>query len=324
MMEGRRVLITGIGGFAGSHLAERLRGKAEVWGVDLAANLGNVSNLKGVKSLECDLLDYEGTAEALRRAAPRYIFHLAAQSAPSVSLANPGETLKVNIFSTLNLFEAVLKTDQKARVLNVGSGDEYGNNVDASELPVKETAEFKPTNPYAVSKITADMLAFQYWKAKSLNIIRCRPFNHIGPGQSDRFVAPDFARQIAEIEAGLKKEKVLRTGNLDVSKDFLDVRDVVRAYEFLMDKGRPGDVYNICSGRAVKIRYLLDTLLSFSGEKIEVAADPSKFRPGGSSVVYGDCSKLKALGWAPEHRLEDGLRALLDYWRKKVKGERKP
>lgn len=322
MIDGSRVLITGIGGFAGFHLAERLCEKAEVWGVDLGASLGNVSGLRDVKPLKCDLLDYENTVEVLKRAMPEYIFHLAAQSAPSVSLANPGETLKVNIFSTLNLLEAVLKTVPGAFVLNVGSGDEYGNNVDAAELPVKETAEFKPTNPYAVSKITTDMLAFQYWKARSLNIIRCRPFNHLGPRQSDMFVAPAFARQIAEIEAGLKKEKVLRTGNLEASKDFLDVKDVVSAYEFLMDNGRCGDVYNICSGRAVKIRELLDTLLSFSGEKIEVVEDPSRLRPEDSNVVYGDCSKLKALGWAPEHRLEDGLKALLDYWRERVKGAR--
>ncbi len=324
MRSGCKVLITGIAGFVGSHLSERLHGKTELSGIHIDDNLNNISGLSGLRLFKCDLLDYKSTVEVLEKASPQYIFHLAAQSAPSISVADPGGTLKINIFSTLNLLEAVLKTVPEAVVLNIGSGDEYGN-VLPEDLPIKESAEFKPTNPYAVSKVAADMLAFQYWKSRSLKVIRCRPFNHLGPRQSDRFVASAFAKQIAEIEAGLKKEKTLKTGSLEASKDFLDVRDVVRAYEFLMDNGEYGDVYNICSGKAVKIRELLDTLLSFSSEKIEVMQDVSRLRSGDSNIVYGDCSRIKALGWSPEYGLEDGLRALLDFWRGELKrGSREP
>lgn len=318
MKPGAKALITGIAGFAGSHLAERLCKKAEVSGIYLDSSLENISAMPGVKLYKCDLLNLKSTVEVLERVKPRYVFHLAAQSAPSLSIANPEKTLNINIFSTLNLFEAVLKVVPEAVVLSIGSGDEYGN-ADPSALPIKETAEFKPSNPYAVSKVAVDMLAFQYWKSRSLKAVRCRPFNHIGPRQSDMFVASAFARQIAEIEAGLKKEKILKTGNLEAAKDFSDVRDVTRAYEFLIENGRHGDVYNVCSGRPVKIKDLLETLLSFSSEKIEIIQDASKLRAADYTVVYGDPSKLNSLGWKAEYKLEDGLKALLNYWREKVK-----
>ncbi len=319
MERGSRVFITGMGGFAGGHLARRLLEKAEVWGLDVGPAFENASAIRGANAIECDLLDYEKTVSALERARPRYIVHLAAQSATSISFADPSYTLKTNIFSTLNLFEAALRAAPGARIINAGSGDVYGG-APPSDPPVSEAAELRPANSYAVSKAAADMLAFQYWKARSLDVIRCRPFNHIGPGQSDRFAASAFARQIAEMESGVKKDRILKTGNLEASRDFLHVGDLVRAYELLLDRGRGGEAYNICSGRAVRIRAILETLLSFSDENIEVVEDPSRLRPGEPDAARGDFSKLKALGWAPELRVEDGLRALLDYWREKIGG----
>ena len=314
----RRALITGIAGFAGSHLAQLLHGTADIWGTHIDDNLENIEGITGVNLVQCDLLVPEQAAGAIRRARPDVIFHLAAQSAPSLSIANPAETLKNNIFSTLNLFEAAQAYSPEAVILNAGSGDAYGE-VDEGLLPVKESTPFEPLNPYAVSKAVVDMMARQYFKTKGLSVIRCRPFNHIGPRQAPNFAAPAFAKQIAEIEAGIKTEKVLKAGPLDARRDFLDVRDTVAAYALLSEKGAPGEAYNICSGKAVRIQEILDTLIELSTEKIEVAHDPSRLRSGEAKTIYGDNAKLKALGWTPGHELAESLNALLDYWRKKVK-----
>ena len=311
-----KVLITGIAGFVGSHLAERLSGKAEVWGTYIGADLSNLEGV-GAHLVECDLLDADKVRETIREIMPDKVFHLAAQSLPSASFLDPSRTLKVNIFSSLNIFEAMVEYVPGATLLNIGSGDEYGE-VDAASLPVKETAELKPLNPYAVSKVTQDLLAFQYAKSKGLKAVRCRPFNHYGPRQADTFVCSSFARQIAGIEAGVIKERVLKVGNLDAAKDFLYVGDVVRAYELLIEKGAHGSVYNVCSGYAVKIRTILDTLLSISGERIELVQDMDKKRPTDTVALYGDRGRLTALGWEPAFSLEDGLRELLVYWRKRV------
>ncbi|MBI5455088.1 MAG: GDP-mannose 4,6-dehydratase [Deltaproteobacteria bacterium] len=316
----KKALITGIAGFVGSHLAERLKGRYEVSGALLGNDPGCVKGVDGLNLVHCDLLDKEAVSELVGRTSPDVVFHLAALSAPSISFKAPSRTLEVNIFSTLNLFESVYAYAPEARVLNIGSGDEYG---DADELPVTETAELRPLSPYAVSKVTQDLLAYQYWRSRGLNIVRCRPFNHYGPRQSDLFVCSAFARQIAEIEAGLKAEKTLSVGNIEAAKDFLDVSDVVSAYEILIERGVPGAVYNVCSGRATRIREIVEGLISLSTVRIDVVQDPERFRPADVKAVYGDATRLKALGWAPERGLEEGLKALLDFWRSRV-AEGKP
>lgn len=315
----RKILITGIAGFVGSHLAESLNGNADLWGLHLGDDLSNIEAINGINLIKCNLLDYKQVRSALEQARPDGVFHLAAQSAPSASFTNPAETLRINIFASLNLFEAITNISPDAIVVNAGSGEVYGD-VDAKDLPVKEESEFKPLNPYAVSKVTQDLLAFQYWRSKNLKVIRCRPFNHYGPRQAERFVASEFAKQIAEIEAGIKMDKILKVGNLEASKDFLYVKDVVSAYELLLDKGELGSVYNICSGRAVKVQEIMDILISLSSEKIEVIQDPSRMRLADTKVLYGDATRLKSLGWSPRHSLKQGLKDLLDFWREKVKG----
>jgi GDP-4-dehydro-6-deoxy-D-mannose reductase len=314
----RRVLITGITGFAGSHLAESLSGKAEVWGTCLDDNIENVTGIPGLKLVSCDLLDYKMVESAVEQARPDEIFHLAGQSNPSLSFGSPADTLRTNIFSTLNLFEAALNKAPAASILNIGSGDEYGEAA-PEELPLRESAELKPLNPYAVSKVTQDLLAFQYSKSRNLRAVRCRPFNHFGPRQSEQFVCSAFARQIAEIEAGVKREKVLRVGSLESFKDFLYIKDVVAAYELLMERGTVGEVYNISSGDPVRISAILNEILSFSSERIEVATDPGKLRSKETPAVYGDSSKLRSLGWSPRYGLREGLKELLDFWREKVR-----
>ncbi|MBI5887166.1 MAG: GDP-mannose 4,6-dehydratase [Deltaproteobacteria bacterium] len=313
----RKALITGIAGFAGSHLTECLGGRAQIWGTHIDGNLENLSSAKGVHLIKCDLLNFEQTSAAVKSAAPDVIFHLAAQSAPSLSIAKPAETLKNNIFSTLNVFEAASAFAPQAIIINAGSADAYGE-VGQRDLPVKESARFDPVNPYAVSKATTDMMALQYFKSRGLRVIRCRPFNHIGPRQAPNFASPTFAKQIAEIEAGIKKDNVMHVGSLEAQRDFLDVRDVASAYDILSEKGVPGEAYNICSGKAIKIQEILDTLIGLSKVKIAVARDPSKMRRGDVKLIYGDNSKLKALGWSQKHDIKECLRTLLDYWRMKV------
>lgn len=316
--ESVKAFITGITGFAGSHLAESLLPKAEVWGTYLHDDFSNIDGAPGLNLIRCDLTEKNTVCQAVERVRPDVVFHLAAQSSPSISLKDPGETLKANIFASLNVFEAVADISPNTVIVNIGSGDEYGD-ADQGDLPVTESAELKPLTPYAVSKIAQDFLAYQYWRSKGLKTIRCRPFNHFGPRQSEAFVSADFAKQIAEIEAGVKAEKVIRVGNLGAEKDFLDVRDVIAAYGVLADRGEYGAVYNICSGRAVKIQRILDILVSFSTERIEVVRDARKMRSADTRVLYGDASKLRLLGWAPEYSLEEGLEDLLNYWREKVR-----
>lgn len=313
----RKVLITGIAGFAGSHLAERLIRHSEVWGLHIDANLSNLAGIPGINLIECDLTDYGKLRSIIEKLKPHSIYHLAGQSMPSFSFGHPGETLRTNIFSTLNIFEAVTECSPETVVLNIGSGDEYGD-VRENELPVNEKAELRPLNPYAVSKVTQDLLAFQYWKSKGLRAVRARPFNHIGPRQSEAFVTAEFAKRIAEIEAGKLKEKTLMVGNLDAAKDFSDVRDMVAAYELLVEKGSPGEVYNICSGTAYRIKDIAEKLLSFSEENIEIVQDPSKKRPTDTIAIYGDNSRVRSLGWSPRHTVDETLKNLLDYWRERV------
>lgn len=314
----RKVLITGIAGFAGSHLAEELSGKREVWGIDRADKHPNLSGLPGINVIKCDMLDSMAVLNVVERIRPDFIVHLAAQPSPALSITMPEETFKINVFSTLNIFEAVKKASLETVVLNISTCEVYGN-IDADDLPIREAAQFKPTTPYAVSKITQDLLGYQYWKSGGLKVIRCRPFHHFGPRQADNFVTAAFAKQIAGIEADKKRERVLNVGNLEAARDFLYVKDVVSAYDILMSKGEYGEAYNICSGKAVKIREILDILLSFSKERIEVVQDKTKLRSNDVNVIYGDASKLKTLGWSAKCRIEDGLKALLDYWRDKIK-----
>jgi len=313
-----KALITGIAGFAGSHLVERLNGRFEISGTVIDGNSGNLSGFTGLDLVRCDLLDRAAVEGLIARLKPDFIFHLAAQSMPSFSFGHPAETLHTNIFSTLNIFEAVVSSSPETVVLNIGSGDEYGDAAKES-LPVNEKAELRPLNPYAVSKVTQDLLAFQYWKSKGLKVVRARPFNHFGARQAESYVAAEFAKQIAQIEAGIKKEKTLKVGNLDAAKDFLDVRDVVAAYELLVQKGAYGEVYNVASGRPVSIRELSEKLIALSTERIEIAQDPSKKRATDVEALYGDATKLKSLGWSQRYTLDESLEALLEYWRARVR-----
>lgn len=265
-----------------------------------------------------DMSDSARIREIVAESRPTWIVHLAAQAFVPTAFADPMGTLVNNIAGQVNLSEAVLAMDLRPRMLVICSNEEYGI-VAPEELPVKETAPFRPTNPYAVSKVAQDMLGYQYFVSHGLPIVRVRPFNHLGPGQSDRFVSSAFARQIAEAEAGLR-EPVLSVGNLTAERDFSDVRDIVRAYKLALEQGEPGEVYNLGSERAVSIQQLLDLMVSKSRIPLRVETDPALFRPVDVPRIEADCSKFRSLtGWRAEIPLEQTVVDILKWWRERVR-----
>ncbi|MGQ9715222.1 MAG: GDP-mannose 4,6-dehydratase [Anaerolineae bacterium] len=317
-----RALITGINGFVGSHLAEYFLAHTD-WHIcgTVYGRLDNIADIRDQLTLFPAELSREQAVEyVLEETKPHYIFHLAAQPVPSASRADPWFTLENNIRLQLNILEGVVRLGLTPKVLVVGSSEEYGA-VQPSDLPVDEETPLRPLNAYGLSKIAQDYMGLQYYLSHQLPIIRVRPFNHIGPRQRPGFVAADFARQIAAAEAGLQ-EPVVLVGNLDVSRDFSDVRDVVRAYHALMLKGQPGEVYNVGSGEARSVRELLDLLLSLSERPIEVRQDPAKVRPADVPCLVCDASKLRrATQWEPRISFAQSLRDVLDYWREQMARE---
>ena len=317
-----RVLITGITGFAGSHLADYLL--AEMPGVEIygtkrwRSRMENIEHiLDEVRLVECDLKDANAVRKTLDEIRPERIFHLAAQSFVPASWRAPSETLENNILSQTNIFEAMRALGLDARIQIAGSSEEYGL-VHPDEVPITESNPLRPLSPYAVSKVAQDLLAYQYYRSYGLAAIRTRGFNHTGPRRGDVFVTSNFAKQIAAIEAGLQ-EPVIRVGNLSAQRDFTDVRDIVRAYWLALEKGTPGEVYNLASGKAVTIRELLDMLLALSDSDVDVEVDPDRLRPSDVEVLLGDYSKFHAdTGWEPRIPLSQTVADLLDFWRQRL------
>ena len=318
-----RALITGANGFAGSHLVDYLDAHTDweivAW-VRTGKRNGKPRSQGRVSIVTGDLLDAEGVRERLEQTAPDFLFHLAAIASVRDSWRDPWRVLENNIRAQLNLLEGVRKAGLTPRILVVGSNEEYGL-VRPEELPLTEESPLRPHSPYGVSKVTQDMMGLQYHLSYGLPIIRVRPFNHIGPRQRLGFVAPDFARQIAEIEAGLRPP-VMRVGNLEARRDFTDVRDVVRAYHLAITHGEPGEVYNIGSGRSRSIRELLETLLSYSTVEVAVELDPARMRPSDIPEIRCDAGRLRArTGWEPHIPFEQSLRDVLDDWRNRIASE---
>ncbi len=317
-----RALITGITGFAGSHLAEYLLslGTFEVHGIRRWRS--PLDHLEGVLDRitlhDTELRDSHAVRNLVAEVRPQRIYHLAAQSFVPTSWHSPADTLVNNITAELNLFEAALREKiEDVRIQCAGSSEEYGL-VYPEEAPIKETNPLRPLSPYAVSKVAQDYLAYQYHQSYGLYTVRTRGFNHTGPRRGDVFVTSNFAKQVAAIEAG-RKEPVIMVGNLEARRDFTDVRDTVRAYHVSLEKCQPGEVYNICSGKAWRIREMLDMLLEMANVKVEVRQDPARMRPSDVELLLGDNTKLReATGWEPTIPFEQTLRDLLDYWRARV------
>jgi GDP-4-dehydro-6-deoxy-D-mannose reductase len=317
-----RVLITGITGFAGSHLAEYIltnHADAVVFGtVRWRSRMDNIAQIQDkVRLIEADLKDMVSLRAVLAESRPDRIFHLAAQSFVPTSWTCPSETFAINAIGEINLFEAVRALDLKPRIQVAGSSEEYGQ-VFSNEIPMKETNPLRPLSPYAVSKVAQDLLAFQYYKSYGLRTVRTRGFNHTGPRRGDVFVTSSFAKQIAEIEKK-KRPPIIYVGNLEAKRDFTDVRDMVRAYWLALEKGVEGEVYNIGRGQAFSMQEVLDLLMSLSRAKMEVKVDPARLRPSDVPVLLSDSTKFVSLtGWRPMIPFKQTIVDLLNYWRERV------
>ncbi len=316
-----RVLITGFTGFVGSHLADHLleRGDCEIHGLyRWRSRMENVNHLLDrVHLIEGDIADAAATRRALEISRPDWVFHLAAQSFVPTSWTSPNETLDVNVRGQINLFEAARQLKMNPRIQIACSSEEYGL-VHADELPIREENPLRPLSPYAVSKVTQDVLAYQYHQSYGIDTVRTRGFNHTGPRRGHVFVCSNFAHQVASIEAGLQ-DAVIRVGNLDAQRDFTDVRDMVRGYVLALEKGEPGGCYNICQGKAYRIREVLDLLLDMARLEVSVEEDPERMRPSDVPVLLGSAERFRErTGWEPRIPFEQTLRDLLDYWRDRL------
>lgn len=315
-----KALITGITGFAGSHLADLLLAEGyEVSGtVRWRSQKQNIVHIEPKLNLiECDIKDATSVKRIVDQVRPDRIYHLAAQSFVLTSWHAPAETLVTNLVGQLNVFEAVRELRISPRIQIACSSEEYGM-VNADEMPITEGNPLRPLSPYGVSKVAQDVLAYQYYMSYGLEVVRTRAFNHTGPRRGEVFVASSFARQVAMIEKGLQ-DPVVFVGNLDAVRDFTDVRDTVRGYHLSLEKGEVGEVYNICSGQGRSMRELLDTILAHSRVTIETRQDPARMRPSDVPVLVGDSTKFrKATGWKPQIPFDQTIEDLLEYWRARV------
>lgn len=309
------ILITGGTGFAGSHLVEALlaEGRDKVHVTSYGSDSGLVNQVLPEDHIhQLNLTDFDKTKQLIKKLQPNQIYHLAALSAVSSSFEQINKVLTINTQIQLSLLQAVKEESPTARILTIGSALEY----QPQSRPIKETDPLGPVSPYAVSKVTQDMLAYSFYKHHDLSIIRTRSFNHIGERQAPGFVVPDFCLQIARIEQG-KQEKII-VGNLEAVRDFSDVKDVVQAYILLMNQAEVGQVYNIGSGQGVTIQKILDTLISLAKTEIEYQQDPNKYRPVEVDQVIADNNKIKQLGWQPQIKLKETLKRTLDYYRTRI------
>ncbi len=315
-----RALITGCGGFVGSHLAEHLAaaGGWSLFGTVFRPGEGAEAAQAGARLIAADLRRLEVAEAVLEEVQPEAVFHLAGQAFVPDAQRDPWGTFETNARMQLNLLAALAGrggAGRAVRVVVVSTGDVYGP---PAPLPTDETAPLAPANAYATSKAAQDLLAGQYVRSHGLDVVRARPFNHIGPGQDPRFVVANFAQQVAEIEAGLRAP-VLEVGDLTAQRDFTDVRDIVRGYRLLAERGRPGEVYNLGSGSSWGIQVVLDGLLALATVPVTVRPDPQRLRPSDTPRTLCDAGKARAeLGWVPEVPFEQSLADTLVWWRARV------
>lgn len=314
-----RIFLTGVTGFAGSHLVDSLLTEGhEVFGlIHPATSHQPIPQHEKFMPIEGDLTDLVGVKDAVREAEPAVIYHLGGVASPARSWVDPAMTLAINTGGTANLLEAAV-TMGRPRVIVITSALLYGS-LRPEDLPVDEDTPPTPSHPYAVSKWAAGILTQLYWKRYDLPVIEVRPFNHIGPRQALGFVVPDFASQLAQIVTGRSHQSVVEVGNLDAERDFTDVRDIVIAYRKLAESGIPGETYLVCSGQAVSIRSILETLIAISGADVQVIEDSSRIRPLDTMRIYGSYAKInRDISWQPMISLEQSLTDAFMEWRDRV------
>ena len=311
-----RLLITGYCGFVGGVLTRAAVSESyDVWGTD---RLEKPTCTDAAHYTTADLLDKRAVYELLDAAQPDCIVHLAAQSSVKRSFDDPAGTILNNTVPVLHILDNLRETKRPCRLLAVGSADEYGPVRSPSDLPLRENHHVNPESPYALAKTIQGRYCRHFASLYGVDVVITRSFNHTGAGQTETFVLPGFAKQIVEINKGLREPEIA-VGNLDVKRDFLDVRDVCGAYLKLLRNGEKGEVYNVCSGRSFSIRGLLDQLCDLAGITVEIKVDPGRLRPVDTPELRGDAAKLRsATGWEPAYAIEDTLRALLDYWEEKT------
>ncbi len=312
----KKALIIGAAGFVGNYLIDHLAVDCgmEVYATKLPhEELGN----QNARIYDLDILQKQNIIDILFEIRPEYIFHLAAQSSVGVAWKNPALTIDVNIKGSVNVMDAVRELFYKPRLLLIGSGEEYGHIKDG-ETPISEENSLRPGNIYAATKVCQNMIGSIYARAYDMEVMMVRAFNHIGPGQAPIFVVSDFCKQVVEIEKGIR-EPVMYVGNLKAMRDFTDVRDVVRAYGLLIEKGSAGETYNVGCGKALAIQAILDLIISKSKAQIKVEIDPNKIRPVDVPIIEADIIKIRdAVHWEPIIPLEQTIQETLDYWRDRV------
>lgn len=318
------VLVTGIDGFVGSHLAEAVLAHPayRVFGLVLDRSVSSrLDRLKPhIQLLEADIVDREQVRHALSICKPARIYHLAGQAFVPLAMKDPLSTFNTNIDGGINVLESVRQEHLDCSVLVVSSGEVYGA-VDPAQLPITERCAVNPNNPYAASKACIDIIAQQYRNSFKMEVVVARPFNHIGPGQSELFVSSAFAKQIIEIKAGVREPK-LHVGNLAPKRDFTDVRDVVQAYILLLEESLEFGVFNVCSGNSIPIRRILDTLLEIAGVTAEIVLDPERQRADDVPEIVGSPARLQsATGWHPNITLGKTLNDLLVYWEEQIRAK---
>ena len=315
------IVITGIGGFAGSFLAERLiADRHKIYGF-LAPDEkeDNISHLGNSLALErFDITEKSRVSDYIKKIKPQFIFHLAALASVGQSLHQAGRAYEINIFGSLNVLDAALSPGNRIeKIILIGSADSYGIFAPKGKL-LKENQPFAPVSPYGISKASMEYLARFYYRQSNLPVVIARSFNHTGPRQSENFVIPSFCRQIARIEKGLQPPNIM-VGDLSVRRDLSDVRDVVEGYYLLAQRGRPGEAYHLASGKAVSIQNALEMLLKMSDVKIKVTIDKNRLRKSDIPILRGDATKArKEIGWRPKYGLKETLNFTLDWWRKKT------
>jgi GDP-4-dehydro-6-deoxy-D-mannose reductase len=303
----KRLLVTGWDGFVGSTVRSMFGNGKEISEFQII-----------IPSDPMELLDKATLERAVRETQPDCVLHLAAQSFVPSSIDDPRATYNINFYGTLNLLEALRACEFKGRMLYVGSGEVYGW-VESAALPVAEMQPLQPRNPYSVSKAAAELLCYQWTQTHDFDIVMTRPFNHIGPWQAERFVVPDFARQVVEIKLGLRKP-VIEVGSIDVTRDFTDVRDVVRAYALLFKRGIKGEVYNVCSGQERSIRSVLEQMMVIATVDCKITPDEKRMRTTEQKRMYGSYAKLnRQTGWQPSIHFDQSLHDVLSEWEGKLK-----